>query len=275
MDYTDNKDPIFFFVNNQTNSGASENQNLAGWAQLWITDDTTGAVIGVWDFSNMDGAYATVPGGGGVVGGDVTTYNAVLGSGPDVVSNDETDYVLSGGSVCFDYTGGNTEPAPGDAIVPCSGAHDYEVANNLGDNQAAYALFFPEMNALIASLDQTMLANYSLHIDFRLGCDPAWYGGNPDGLTDQELTDACLAKRLTNGGEAIFIGAAFERPPICIEFPDLPECQPPTIPEPGTMSLLGMALAALGFISLRKSGLNGSLRTLLGRRDQTHGGFAA
>jgi hypothetical protein len=232
-------------------------------------------VIGVWDFSNMDGAYATVPGGGGVVGGDVTTYNAVLGSGPDVVSNDETDYVLSGGSVCFDYTGGNTEPAPGDAIVPCSGAHDYEVANNLGDNQAAYALFFPEMNALIASLDQTMLANYSLHIDFRLGCDPAWYGGNPDGLTDQELTDACLAKRLTNGGEAIFIGAAFERPPICIEFPDLPECQPPTIPEPGTMSLLGMALAALGFISLRKSGLNGSLRTLLGRRDQTHGGFAA
>lgn len=248
MSFTDNKDPVFFFVNNQTNSGGTEDQNLAGWARLWITDDTTGAVIGVWEFTNDDSKYATVPDGGGVPGGNVGTYSVgagVLGTDPSAGDNNATDYVLSGGKVCFDQLG--AAPAPGDTIVSCSGAFDYSVANNLGDNQAAYALFFPEMNDLIASLSN--LGKYTLHVDFRIGCDPAWYGSDP---TATNIDSACLAKRLTNGGEAIFIGAAFERPPICETSPNLPECQPPTIPEPGTISLVGLALAGLGWGARRR-----------------------
>jgi PEP-CTERM motif-containing protein len=259
MDYTDNKDPVFFFVNNQTNSGDSVNQELAGWARLWITNDATGEVLGVWEFTNDDSPYAVVPDGGGVPGGDVGAYTVgagVLGTDPDVVDNTNTDYVLSGGRVCFDQQG--AAPALGDPIVECGSANDdYSVDNNLGDNQAAYALFFPEMNALIESLIAlgVDLTKYSLHVDVRLGCDPAWYGGDPESTT---ITEDCLGKRLTNGGEALFIGAAFERPPNCPPGSTDPECQPPTIPEPGTISLLGMALALLGFATRRRMGSRGA-----------------
>ncbi len=205
---------VFFFNNNQVNSGASTNQNLAAWAQVTIRN-AAGTVIGVYDFTNNNSPYAGIfDGGGGVLNGNVANYTST-GAGPTGNSSGSpTDYVFSGGLLCTNLG----------LPVSCSQPHDKEINNNLGANEAAYAVIFPELNAqlagLFASLSATDLGLYSMNFDLRLGCDPALF----------TTSAACLAKDLNNGFEQLFIA---------------PLESLVTVPEPTSMLLFGLGLLGL------------------------------
>ena len=218
--------PVIFFNNNQTNSGAATNQTLAAWARVWITGPN-GQVLGTWDFTNNGGLYAPVPFGGGVINGNVGTYTTDYLDPLVSPNTQQTDYVLSGGQVCIDNTTKN--------IVACGSANSTAINNNLGANQAAYAIVFPEMNAVLDGLWGWDLTGYSLHADFRLGCDPAWYGSDPTATAAIEAQ--CVAKRLTNGYEQIFMGRMFEGQQV---------------PEPSALALAALGLLGLGLISRRR-----------------------
>jgi hypothetical protein len=216
--------PVFFFNNNQVNSGASTNQNLAAWAQLTVTD-STGAIVkdtfgndAIYDFTNEGGKYAGIAdGGGGVPLGDPTAYTHTGAlDNPLVGTNAATDYVLSGGLLCTNAG----------LLVSCSAPHDTEINLNLGANQAAYAIVFPELNALLASLNGA--AGYTLHVDLRFGCDPA--------VVDK--TTDCVARSLNNGYEQVFISSATS----VINFP---------VPEPGMLALLAISFIGLGWTTMR------------------------
>lgn len=209
---------VFFFNNNQVNSGASTNQNLAAWAQITVTGP--GGLLGTWDFTNNNSPYALVTeGGGGVFMGDPTAYTSD-GSGPDAGTNANTDYVLSGGQICL-----NASFVP----VSCAGPHVYGPINhNLGANQAAYAVVFPELNAELSTLFAlSSLDGYAMHIDFRMGCDPA---------TGTPATN-CIGRDLNNGYDQLFIGTMVP---------------PQKVPEPSSIGLAGLGLLALGWSARRR-----------------------
>ncbi len=243
------KAPVFFFNNNQTNSGGASNQTLAIWAKVWITGpgDT---VLGVFDFTNNMGDYRSAPDGGGVVFGDPTAYTSTGLTGVNANPRADatgTDYVLAGGQNCL--TAG-TPLTGGGMLVSCDDPlADRTINNNLGANQAAYAVVFPELSALMAQLNalsnlpvgdpnRINLSDYALHADFRMGCDPTLtFSG--DSLF-AGATAGCTGKDLNSGYEQIFIGA-YRTPGN-------------QTPEPETLALLGLAIAGIGFArrSIRK-----------------------
>jgi PEP-CTERM motif len=220
---------IFFFNNNQVNSCDTACQSLAAWAQITVKN-AAGTIIGTYDLTNrgttagLGGAYTTVAeGGGGAILGNVANYTS-SGAGPVAGDNSSTDYVLSGGALCI---------GAGGALVPCDGSGGAVLAgpinHNLGANQAAYALLFPELNLQLAGLfglSDATLAQYTMSVDVRLGCDPAVVGGD----TSVTCTGGKYGRNLNNGYEQIFISKATDVR---------------SAPEPGTMALLGLALLGL------------------------------
>jgi hypothetical protein len=232
---------IFFFNNNQEKSGGTFNESLAAWAQVTIKN-AAGTVISRYEFSNMGGAYKTAgEGGGGVLNGDVTTYSSTK-LNPLVGTRTATDYVLSGGQLCLDTSTGNLldcNTAPASAV---------RIDHNLGANEAAYAVMFPELNSellgLFGSLTATQLDQYTMSVDIRLGCDPNDYdGAGPDAGLLNTSTDCVgnnangYGRNLNNGFEQIFISKASDVV---------------NVPEPGTMLLAGLAL--LGLAGARRRG---------------------
>jgi hypothetical protein len=242
LSFLSGQSPIFFFNNNQINSGAASLQSLAAYAQAWITtpDGTTiynpNGGTGVFDFTNRDSPYDVVPNGGGVPNGSVSAYSNVGGVKPPIAGdNTATDYVLSGGQLCVDSVGN---------FVPCSGSFFLKVNNNLGANQAAYALVVPELNAELAALAAlasggTDVSGYTLHLDIWLGCDPS--------IPAAQVATTCngtpYGRSLNNGFEQIFIGTGN----TVIQ----------KAPEPGTLLLLGLGLAGIGFVAYRRKHANG------------------
>lgn len=217
--FTGADSPVFFFNNNQVNSGASTNQNLAAWAQLTITDANGALVPGaVFDFTNQNSKLApVVEGGGGTFNGNpaLYTHSGPLDS-PIAGTNLNTDYVLSGGKLCSNLG----------VPVSCSAPHDKEFNLNLGADQAAYAIVFPELNALLTMLNGA--AGYTLHVDLRFGCDPATI----------DPINNCVARSLNNGYEQVFISTAAQ----VINIP---------LPEPGTLALLAVSFIGLGWTTLK------------------------
>lgn len=205
---------VFYFNNNQVNSGAATNQNLAVWAQLSVTGPS--GILQIFDFTNHGAKFATVAdGGGGVLYGSPGAYTHSGGlSSPLAGTNAATDYVLSGGELCY-------SAPPAFALVPCSGPHAGSINHNLGANQAAYAVVFPELDSLLMGLGSSV-AGYSLNIDFRFGCDPA---------TADPLVD-CVGRSQNNGYEQLFIGTQI--------VPEIPVSTPPSL------LLMGLGLLGLG-----------------------------
>lgn len=206
--------PLFFFNNNQVNSGAATNQNVAVWAQVSLTG--AGQTTMFFDFTNNKSPYALfTEGGGGQFMGDVTLYTST-GSGPLAGTNSETDYVFSGGAVCL-----NSSNVPVSCTDPSrvGGAID----NNLGANQAAYAIDAPELNDFLAEWRKGGFAGFTdINIDLRYGCDPAT---GVAGLGD------CIGRDANNGYEQLFIGTS--------------KAVDQQVPEPGVLGLVALAMLGL------------------------------
>lgn len=225
---------VFFFNNNQTKSGGTATESMAAWARVWITDDQ-GTSLGYYDFTNRGGRYALfTEGGGGTFMGDVSSYNSG-GGGPLAGDNSATDYVLSGGAICRNDFG---------IPVSCSTTSNKPVDHNLGANEAAYAILFPELNAQMNSLFSTVLdtdlAKYTFHADIRLGCDAATTPGN---CTGDLKGGVPFGRDLNNGYEQIFMGRAAQlacpaSSPGCSE-----------VPEPASLWLALGGLGALGLLT--------------------------
>jgi len=232
MSFLAGDDMVFMFNNNNLN-GANE-QSLAAWAQVTITDDNN-TIIGTYDFTNDNGKYGLVSeGGGGTFLGDVTSYTST-GSGPDGNTNDNTDYVLSGGPLCLDTTSDPLMPIP----VVCDGNEDEGPVNhNLGADSVAYAVLFPELNeqlaGLFSGLTPSELNDYTMNIDLRLGCDQSLFGGGEDDEICNGVNHG-YGKNINNGYEQVFIATA----------QPTEEPEPPVeVPEPKSLWIL-MFIAAL------------------------------
>jgi hypothetical protein len=220
MDFTNNLAPVFLFNNNQTNSGGAEDQTLAIWAALTLYDDADILQPLTFYFTNDGGAYALVSeGGGGVLNGTAGSGTLGAPTGPVAGDNTSTDYVLSGGALCY---------TAAFAVVSCDSpdAVGGPINHNLGANEAVYAVVFPALNDILLTAG---FNGYDvLSLDWRMGCDP--------GTTAPETN--CIGRSLNNGYEQLFIATI--------------ETAPPSVPEPGTLALLGMGLLGFGAMRLRR-----------------------
>ncbi len=232
--------PIFFFNNNQTNSGTSLDQQLAIWMQvtLWNSADPTGTAPLVFTLANhcpavnlcIDGGEIVTDGGGIVIGPDKdpalysrgladNLYPATEVGGGTTPTYD--DFVLSGGKVCIDDDAGQTP-------VDCSlNIHEREFDHNLGADQAAYAVYSEELNNALSEWRLGNLTDYDMFsVDFRLGCNP-----NPGSESYN-----CDGRELNNGYEQIFLARG--------EISDVPP-PPRTIDEPTPLFIMLISGSAL------------------------------
>lgn len=215
--------PIFFFNNNDTN----EDQNLAVWAKLWLTN----AAGDVYQdrylvFSNRGQPY----GAGGVSNGDASLYNPNPAElTPDLGNIGATDFVEAGGDICVSNVDGNVVH-----LGACTGADSNAktINHNLGANQVAYAVTVPVLNdwlTTLFALGDTALGGFTMHLDLRLGC---FTDGVP-GWSD------CTDIAIDNGYEQLFM--------ISTKTDDNF-----SVPEPSAVGLAGLSLALLGLFGARR-----------------------
>jgi hypothetical protein len=108
--------------------------------------------------------------------------------------------------------------------------------HNLGANQVAYAAQLPLLNKYLADLfgtDGLDLADYTLHLDLRLGCDPAIAA-----LDTGKKSTICDDLKIDNGFEQLFLASTKS------DFVN--------VPEPGSMALVGLGLFGLSALRRRR-----------------------
>ncbi len=240
---------VFFFANNETGNSP----DLAGWARVELTKTSTNTLLGRFDLTNDPThqglvGYGPPPTGGGVALGNPANYTS-NGAAPVV-----SDFIDSGNDVCT---------TAGGALTPCTIGGlpnplvDKTYHENLGGDRAAYAIVFPELDAMIRNLVNggADLNDYAMHVDYRLGVGPEaksdgstnpydpQYGGFPITVDFDKQGDVKsitpYENYATNGGvEKVFIGTQLA--------PSNP------VPEPGTMMLLGMGMLGLAVYGKRR-----------------------
>lgn len=237
LDLTNNS-MVFFFANNET--GAEITDNLAAWARITIEDLGTNSTLGMWDLTNDGGGYGTINEpfptgiGGGTFFGDPGAYTSD-GSDPEV-----SDFLRSGGNVCINDLG---------LVTDCDNPFDYwndgsdpldhiviDEEHNLGSNEAAYAVIFPELDDYIAGLISggKDLSQYAMHVDFRLGCA---INGFP--TVSQGSNTECDPDYALNGGaEKVWIGT---------------QDSIVRVPVPATLALFGLGLLGLAAVRSRRT----------------------
>ena len=222
---------VFFFANNETGGGSSA--NLAAWARVEVSQISTNTVLGRYDMTNdVDHAgqgYGPPPAGGGVLMGNPGLFTS-NGAEPFV-----SDFLMSGGDVCLNGVG---------QLVDCSGLNVVtRVQHNLGGDRAAYAIVLPEMDALIAGLASTPGANlndFAIHVQYRLGCglELTQAGGSFPQVLQGQSTECNASYALNGGDEKVFLGT---------------QLLPNVVPEPGSLALVGLALAFLPILRAARS----------------------
>jgi len=218
-------DAVFLFNNNDTN----EDQNLAIWAKVWVTKGD-GTMSGTYLYlSNMNQQYGFQP-APKFGPGTTTAWDHQAGSPLEPRVDDAsglTDYVQSGGTVCFN---GALPPQP----VACNDPSAVTTINhNLGANQVAYAGRIPVLDGYfddLFKLSDGALGEYTFHMDLRLGCDPRW-------------TD-CANKKIDNGYEQLFLASTNT---LVIDPHN-------GLPEPGTLLLIGLGMFGLAAARRRNQG---------------------
>jgi hypothetical protein len=246
------QDMVIYFNHNQTNSGSAVDQDLFIWAQIALqdTDPTCVSTLAhpctVYYYITSS-PNATGIDNFGVPGGDPLAFTGpqtadtclypstgspdtgcggfpLGGVGTPLTDVQPMYMVRALGQVCLNGPVGVGTP------VPCgSPAAVTTVNENLGADHVANAVVFPEINTILAS------ANFQgydvLHADIRMGCNTAAIASTGG---------VCPAgSELNNGFEQIFIGRLAPTP------------GPPSIPEPGSLWLLGLGLLAIAAYRVR------------------------
>lgn len=214
--------PIFLFNNNDTN----EDQTLAIWARIWITDANNAYAAGTRSLylTNRGLGYdANLLGGslGGIEGGNATLFDGGNAVNPFTGTKAGTDFVRAGGAVGL--PGGGT------------------VNHNLGANQVAYAGVLPLLDQwladLIANNNDTALAQFTMHMDLRMGCNVAdGWGAAPTG---RDKDTRCDDVAIDNGYEQLFMVSSLT--------------DNVNVPEPETLALIGLGLLGLAASRRRKA----------------------
>jgi hypothetical protein len=246
--------PIFGFNLNQVNSGDAENQSLFVWAQLVVkaADGTTVLSPYLYLAAETNGTGLSnfgVPGGNpNMLGTQTAATNTYpvgtepTGTFPLGIPCDNAggpscgtsgQYMLEAqGQVCLNG------PVGVGTVVPCGSPEQVgnPVNQNLGANDAAFAVVFPQLDALLPTLASTDV----IQIDFRMGCNPDTVGPFVGPTSGQNgLTNCPLASPLNDGFEQAFIVPGVIATPV---------------PEPSPIFVLGIGLLGLGFYARRGRG---------------------
>lgn len=201
--------PLFMFNNNDTNS----DPELAAWAKIWITkpDKSVYKDAGGYEYLYLS-----------------NTKNDGTCKSPDAYGAGGVDNAVGFGCNLGNITTPKTGFAETDFVR--SGTPFGKIDLNIGANNVAYAESVPLLNLWLDELfKKSDVADYTLHLDLRLGCssDSEW---TPPPTTGKKGPAPCDSVRIDNGYEQLFLVSSLDNS---------------LVSEPTSIALTGLALLGL------------------------------